>query len=149
MRKIISDRGIFSLSCPTQKHYLCNVKKALIFFLLLQFVSHQLFLREWAKLPALFTHFQEHKTEKRSFTDFASFFQAHYGCSQHKFSEDHSRLPFQEEIAGGQNIQLFFSPESPILITRSYQLKKDRLPVYRPSWKSTDASAIWQPPKIG
>lgn len=124
------------------------MKKALIFFFLLQFVGQQLFLQEWLKLPALFAHFREHKAEKNSFTDFASFFHAHYGCSQHKYSEDHSQLPFQEEIAATQSIQLFFSEPDAVRIIVANAQRKDNVPVYRPSWKNTDLSAIWQPPKI-
>lgn len=103
---------------------------------------------ELTRLPILWQHFQEHKSEL-SGTSFYDFFQQHYGkdFAQHRSAHDHSKLPLK---SGDNHLH---SP-APVDLPKPSELALQTPPTTNQRIVFIDQAApqsflsdIWQPPR--
>jgi hypothetical protein len=124
------------------------MKKLLVLFFALQFISNQTFAMELVRLPALFIHYHD---ENEAYTDFFDFLSEHYGHDDHDEAEhDHHNLPFKHcgGCCANHLIAPAFCGEAVAMTLAEPHYSRVSFFLSDQSIKNQFLNNIWQPPKI-
>ena len=106
-------------------------------------------LGELLKIPQLFVHYTEHKTQnnKISFFDFLTM---HYSNDHGENDADDMKLPFKShDNCSITNNQVFFVHSFPIITIKSVESSLEKIKACKEEFLfSSFQSTIWQPPKF-
>lgn len=119
------------------------IKKFIILFFAIHFLSNGLLTKELAKVPFLFTHYYEHKEINRNLS-FVDFLKMHYISNL----KTDPQLPFQPEKHSLVSHFLFFAKQTlPIFIKNIYQPVEKNKPYNINILFDGFLSILLQPPK--
>ena len=129
------------------------MKKILVLFMALQLLSGNTLLPELAKIPALITHFKEHKKEIVGLT-FFHFLQMHYADPDHQQNDQqrHGSLPLKaSHLAHAEVFNFPVNLTTPSVFEPSLQqnIEKRSLILYQnPYLDSHYGLSVFQPPRV-
>ena len=128
------------------------MKRHLAIVLLVMYISALIPVSEWAKLPFLWEHYQEHKMSDADM-GFFEFINHHYDHSDQVYpdAEKDMKLPFKSQ----QHQHLMVSPSvlpkgdlQMIIFPYSEREFSSRAFYFQSTWISLFVGDSWQPPKI-
>lgn len=135
--------------------YIRLLKKLITIFLLLQFVTGNVFAEQLIKLPKLFTHFYHHSHEHNDTRGFFDFLRAHYFDTHkkdlHEGEDKDCDLPFKH--CTNCCVSLHFTATAPVPVFQKFNfvfvtiLNKQYVSENEKT-KSASTTSIWQPPKL-
>jgi hypothetical protein len=129
------------------------MKKILVLFIALQLLSGNTLLPELAKIPALITHFKEHKKEIEGLT-FFHFLQMHYADSEHQQTDQqrHGSLPLKaSHVAHAEVFNFPTNLTSPSVFETllPQNIEQNCLILYQnPYLDSHYGLSVFQPPRV-
>lgn len=126
------------------------MKKGIIIFFLLSFLSANTAFGEVFKLPLLIHHYFEH-SQKDSDNSIIDFLAKHYTEDiNHQHNDDHhdhDKLPFK--TINVHAVQIVYFPLLFIDFSRQIAEKELKIPILQQqNYSNAYPSSIWQPPKI-
>ena len=101
-------------------------------------------MEELVKIPNLYAHFEEHKSQHNNQLSFLDFIAEHYSTKDCE-DKDHKQLPFFEHQIPGL---VFLIPQFSIELVQTFEFIPK---VYSPETQSeviTISQSVWQPPRL-